>query len=88
VLLSRGRKLGDRGDLADARAHPEGLLGVMSEFHRDFDDAQVLKAVVDVDSAVDSQLVWSSLSMVVQLYEEGMHLVAAGAVRHCADQSG
>lgn len=84
----QGRKLGDCSDLADAREHLERVLGLMSELHCDFDGAQLLEALGDINSAVDSQLARSNYSMAAQLYEEGGHLVAAAAAQRRAGQCG
>ncbi|MDT7786335.1 MAG: hypothetical protein QOF58_4754 [Pseudonocardiales bacterium] len=78
VLLWQGRKLGDRDSLDQA-------LALMTELGRDFDRAEILTALGDLQATVDSAEAARCYRQAAQIYADGGHLVAAAAARSRAD---
>lgn len=85
VLLWQGRKLADH---AEARARLDQALALMSELGRDFDRAQVLEALGDLLSTVDTPVARRHYLQAADTFQEGGHLLAAATATSKAERLG
>jgi tetratricopeptide (TPR) repeat protein len=76
VSLWRGRKLAEPGQPAKALEHLEKALALMTELERDFDRAQVLEALGEVQIELGNDTATQYFAQAAQLYEDGGHLLA------------